>query len=839
MAPTVQGIYTGTITTAANPTVNFAGTPQTGDVLILTVMAGTDLEAVTAVSGCGATWTRLAVYASSYLKSFWIGTGATSGGTITTTGAAHANGKVVRVHHLRGVEPSVVGAEFSTTLKARATSNQIVIGYGYSTSSTAGASITQTTKVPGGAWTDQTELVYPVSNNRSNTTYLIPTAPVDAYVQGGFGVILVIGSPVPGTTVTDRALIFNSSVEASSISGWSATNATVNTSTDFAMFGTKSAKMVASAAAPFVYRNVSSTTGPYCVAGRTYTASAYVKSVIARNGRMNIRWGSASGSLSSTSNGTTTALAAGVWTRLTVTAVAPAGQYTMGPAVEITDGISGDITYVDGWKIEEGSSATAYFDGSVTTADRLNINMPNVSQYAIQTTVPAAAPTASVQGVFYGAVSTGANPTVNVTNTPATGDVLILAEIRGNTSQVDIPDATAVSGCGATWTKIGGGHTYQNFWIGTGATFSGTVTATASDPPIAAYSRHLRVHQLRGVSPDVYIQQYLSTYPVAATPNQVVLAGAFSQSSTIAPIASVEPSLAGWTTDTESMLISPDRRYNSAWIVPKYQETFNVVPGSGYTTMLVIGSPVAGMEVTRRNLVGNPSGETDTTDWSGSGTSSRTRTLTTAAVGAGSITSLYNANATAIIRKATGANGPQGPAVPGRTYTVSCWVRCNNARDAGVTMLWLDLSQGIMTTGTYNALTPLVANTWTRLSWTGVAPAGTRWVGPECKITGCLTGDQYWWDGFMIEEGTSVIGDYFDGSTTPPAGSLNYFVGASDFFQSLQLTPIPLDTGTVDFNRRESGAWVSHTAHSKVYKDGAWITRIPKYWDGSAWIDLP
>lgn len=833
MAPTVQGVYTGAITTAANPTVDFAGTPEAGDVLILGVTAGSNVDPVSAVSGCGATWARISAVGGNYLYSFWMGTGATGGGTITTTGAASANGKVARVFHLRGVDPVVVGQAYSATYPMRANGNQIVLAWGHSTSSTVGASLTQTTKQPGGAWTDQAEMVYPGSNGRSNTSYLLPTAPVGAALEGSSaGVNLVVGSPVPGGTVTEVTKLYNAGAETSS-TGWQSTNvSTFASSTDFAMFGTRSLKMTANAAVPTVQRNISgSHPGPYILPGRTYTVSAYVRSVNARNGRANIRWANQSGTVSSTTNGATVALPAGVWTRLTVTGVAPAGQYVAAPQVEITDGISGDVTYTDGWKIEEGASATAFIDGSVTTADRLNINVPSSDYYTVQTTVPPT-PTPTVQGVFYGAVTTAANPTVEVSATPAAGDVLILSDVRGSTVIASAPESTAVAGCGATWTKIGGGTDYQSFWIGTGATFSGTVTATAA---ASATGRHIRVHHLRGVSPDVYIQQHLSTYPVVATNNQIVLGTAYSQSAAT-PIAGTTPST-GWTTDTATT-VTTERIFNTAHTVPRYGESFNVTPLI-YGVMLVIGSPVAGMAVARRNLVGNPSGETTNGDWLGSGTTTRARTLATSAVGAGSITANYNASATAIIRKATGSNGPQGPALPGRTYTISCYVRCNNARDAGVVIMWMNLTQGIMTTGTYDTLTPLVANTWTRVSWTGVAPAGTYWVAPECKITGCLAGDVYWWDGFLIEEGTSEVRDYFDGSTTPPPGDLNYFVGPSDLYQSLQLTPVPLTTGTVNFNRREGGAWISRTADPKVRVGAEWITRVPKYWDGSAWVDLP
>jgi hypothetical protein len=836
MAPTVVGIDTGAVTAAANPTVTLTTTPEAGDVLIVSAMGGGSIDAASAMAGCGATWTRIPL-ASTYLMSFWMGVGATSAGTITATGAAHANGKALRVHHLRGVEPVVAGQQDYASYKMRATSNQIVIALGYSTNETAGASLSQTSKAPGGAWTDQTEIDWIGSNGRTNSTYLIPTGPTDCMVNAGSaGVIMTIGNPVAGTTVTEKTMLFNGGFEAS-VGGWQSTNSNMVHSADAAMFGTRSLKITATAAVPGATRNLSgSHPTPFCIAGLTYTASIYVRSVTARNGRVNLRWAPTSGTVSSTTNGTTTALPANTWVRLTVTGVAPAAQYIVGIGFEATDGISGDVIYLDGAKIQEGATATDFIDGSVTTANRLNINMGGRDFYTVQTTLPPA-PTPSVQGVFYGAYNTGANPTVDVTNTPAPGDVLILGEIRGNVSQAGIPDATAVSGCGATWTKIGGGHEYQNYWIGTGATFSGTVTATAADPGPATYGRHLRVHQLRGVSPDVYIQQYNSTYPVAATSNQIVIVGAMSQSSTDAPIAELNPVTHGWTTDTETVLAAADRRYNSAHVVPKYQDTLNVTPNT-YGTLLVIGSPVAGMEVVRRNLVGNPSIETNNGEWLGSGTSSRSKSLTTAAVGAASITANYNASATAILRKATGSNGPQGPAVAGRTYTVSGWVRCNNARDAGITMMWLSLNQSIMVTGTYNALTPLPANTWTRVSWTGVAPAGTCWVAPECKITGCLAGDVYWWDGFLIEEGVSVAGDYFDGSTAPPPGDLNYFVGASDMFTSVQLHPIPLVAGTVDFNQRESGVWVSHTGVPKVYHDAAWITRVPKYWDGAAWIDL-
>jgi hypothetical protein len=823
--PSVVRVDTGAVTTAANPTVTLTATPLTGDVLILATFCGDPNAAIpTAVSGCGATWTRIPG-GSSNISGCWIGTGATSTGTITATAGATTWVRALRVHHLRGVTADAVYQDKNSTYKARGTSNQVVIGYGFVWGSSPGTALNSYTPPQSSGWIDQSEIVLR-SDRMANSTYRFPKLVDDCYVlaNGGSGATVVVGSPVPGATVTRRNPVWNSSIETAT-TGYGATNASIAVSAagNPAMFGTRSLKMTASGSAPTAAAN-SNVPGVPISEGQTYTGSVYAHSVNARNGRAFIRWRTYNGTLISTSNGTTTALPANTWTRLTVTAAAPATAVIGEPGVEITDGVNTDITYLDGFMVDDGSSASAYVDGYSITASRLDFHTgPSDLFPSVQTTVPSVVP--SVLGTYTGSITTAANPTVNFTPTPAVGDVLVLSDLRGVTS---LADATAVSGCGATWTKVGPANSYIGpYWIGTGATSSGTITVTATG---SASGRAVRVHHLRGVSPDVYIQEYKANYPVIATSNQIALAGCYTQNTTpILPITSTKPANM-WTDDAEITFTS-NRRFNSTHATPRFPWTFNATPDA-YGMVLVIGSPVAGYTVTRRNLVGNSSGESGSGDWLTSGLAAL-GTSTLSAAGAASITGNYNGGPS-ILKKATGANGPFGPAVPGRTYTVSGYVRSTVARTAGIYPQWLGIGQGINSLGTYTG-TALPANTWTRFSWTGVAPAGTYYVGVELKISDSASGDTFYFDGFLIEE-TDTLGDYFDGYSLPSPGKLNLLVGASDLFQSVQLTLIPPNLATL--KQRESGVWVAHTGNPKAWVDGAWVPANGKRWNGSAWVEL-
>jgi hypothetical protein len=804
--------------TTANPTVSLGATPASGDVLILGTFTGATTDpAVSAVSGAGATWARIPG-AHNYMT-FWLGTGATSSGTITGTAAASANGRALRLYHLSGVQAHVRLQQYYSSYPVRCTENQIIIGSGFSQSSTAGTSITNTTPTFG--WTTGTETVMVSASRRFNTAHMIPNmAMACTVVAAAYSIMLVIGSPTPGTTVVKENPIYNSSFETST-AGWvdiSGGTPTISATTAFT--GTNSLKVTASGAAPEILQNNAANIIPVG-AGKTYTASCYVYSATnARTGAMTMRWMDANGSVRQTDlNSSTTALPANTWTRvtytLTVPVTSPVSEFAV-PGIKITDGITGDICYFDAFQWEEGSSASAYFDGY--SGDTYTFTGPGDTYQSIQTTaVPARVP--EVHAVTTSALTTGANPTVTLADTPAAGDVLILFAAVGTTTDALI---TAVSGCGASWSKVPGGVQYMQFWIGTGATSSGTVTATAS---ATTNGRSIRLFHLKNVSADVFIQQHNSTYPIRASTNQIVIAGGYSQTSTAGSALSVRSPATGWTDQTEVVHTSSSRRSNTTYSVPVYNQPHNIQGLSAYGLMVVVGCPSPSMKVVARNPLQNPSAETTAGAMIGTATV-LTASATQAMFGAKSLSAV----ATGANMEAYHTNGEvMVPVNSSVSYTASVYVWGPATRNVSVTVRWYTAPNGAISTSTSTA-TVLAGSTWTRLTYTVTSPSTAGWAVPGIKVTDSVNTDQYYIDGWQFNEG-STAADFIDGYTTA-TGYTSLHLGQSDLFPSVQMVP------TVKFNSREAGAWVARAAVPKAWTGSAWKIQRPKRWNGSAWVDL-
>jgi hypothetical protein len=152
----VSHVYQVNNATAANPTISVTDTPATGDILVLLVGANAELEKPTAVSGCGATWSRVTGFLSaSEILDAWIGVGATSSGTVTATAAAAP--RALAIHMVTGTTTTVTGvtafgAGARTTPSQTAGSGQIVIGASFT--DTQANSVTGTT--PASGWTETT-----------------------------------------------------------------------------------------------------------------------------------------------------------------------------------------------------------------------------------------------------------------------------------------------------------------------------------------------------------------------------------------------------------------------------------------------------------------------------------------------------------------------------------------------------------------------------------------------------------------------------------------------------------------------------------------------------------
>ena len=143
---------------------------------------------------------------------------------------------------------------------------------------------------------------------------------------------------------------------------WAVSDATATVFADGATTGsTNCLKLAVTAASP------TATTSSYStvIAGKDYTASAYVKGTAGRTSHIRIYWYDSSNTLLSFSAGSNVTLSATAWQRETVTALAPTGAAKAKVSIRYSAStVSGDTVYADSVLFEPGNVANPYFDGS-------------------------------------------------------------------------------------------------------------------------------------------------------------------------------------------------------------------------------------------------------------------------------------------------------------------------------------------------------------------------------------------------------------------------------------------------------------------------------------------
>jgi len=171
----VSHVYTAENITVASPTIAVTDTPASGDVLVLVTGNGGAVP-ITAVSGCGATWSKVTGFTSaSNIVEAWVGTGATTSGTISTTTASTAP-RTLEVLMVSGLSSNATGVTVSgsgtrTTPAQTAGLGQLVIGAGWSDTSADSL----TTLTPSTGWTVN-RLAHNGSTLFTGVGYRIPTA---------------------------------------------------------------------------------------------------------------------------------------------------------------------------------------------------------------------------------------------------------------------------------------------------------------------------------------------------------------------------------------------------------------------------------------------------------------------------------------------------------------------------------------------------------------------------------------------------------------------------------------------------------------------------------------
>jgi len=457
------------------------------------------------------------------------------------------------------------------------------------------------------------------------------------------------------------------------------------------------------------------------------------------------------------------------WVRMSCQFTAAPGDYYVYPIIDFL-GTNGNKMWVDDVMVEEGGGLGAYFDGDVTDGWVANRWAATEVQYLSRSQQTLATVTKpAVKGVYTGAV-VASNPTVSLPVTPASTDVLIVLSMGFNNPSDTI--ASAMSGCGATWTRIPGGMDHVTAWMGVAPTSSGTITATAG---AITTGRALRLYHLSGVSPTAVmrgsVQASLNGALNAATPNQVVIGLAYSGTTTETPLhnSTNKIPLNGWV-DQAELAPTTTRRWVTTHLIPK-ATTDVLARGYNATGLIIVGSPVFGSSVVRRNLAWNTSME-DNQAWSTLGI-----TLTSVSTPVHSGFRAIGSSTSTTARLIPTSALPYAPVATGRTYTFSFYAYCTSARTAGVIPSWYRVNESSLSTETYAVQATLVANTWTRVVGTYTAPAEACFATAELRVES-TTGDSVYFDSFQIEEGSSAT-EFFYGDSTPPAGYLNTAMGTS------------------------------------------------------------
>jgi hypothetical protein len=169
------------------------------------------------------------------------------------------------------------------------------------------------------------------------------------------------------TTTTRTNLVTNPNFETNTTT-WAGASCTLLRVTTNQYIGTASMQMTSASAGDLTARTAYEPNSPVTV-GLSYTASAYVYNSAGNNRqhRISIRFFTSGGALISIAAGVDTTINVGAgWTRLSVTATAPATTATADVVVnmQLNNGSLSNVTLLDAVLLEQASSALPYFDGT-------------------------------------------------------------------------------------------------------------------------------------------------------------------------------------------------------------------------------------------------------------------------------------------------------------------------------------------------------------------------------------------------------------------------------------------------------------------------------------------
>ena len=159
-------------------------------------------------------------------------------------------------------------------------------------------------------------------------------------------------------------------------------------------------------------------------------------------------------------------------------------------------------------------------------------------------------------------------------------------------------------------------------------------------------------------------------------------------------------------------------------------------------------------QATRTNLVTNPSFESDASDWSSAFNATLSRSTENAAFGSASLKCVP---ATANVTFTMSSN----LAVIGSTnYIFSAYLLANSTFTQ-LQLYWRNAAN-VVIADPYLSVKSIVANAWSRQSWTFTSPANAAFV--QVLLVGA-NNVTYYYDGALLETGSTLL-PYFDGSVS-------------------------------------------------------------------------
>ena len=364
-SPTVIQTYTGAVSLSTTHTVFVGDTPSSSEVLILLSKWSTSAAnpPASGVSGLGATWTQIPG-GTDYVTA-WMGTGATSSGTVTVTGTAITSGRSAKLIRLSGVTAM---AEFrrttATTDKHFATPNQIAIGV---SQANTGAAILGERNFPE-QWVDDGYSVSFDNGHVWNTSWMRPVGQDMIYNEGfTWGGIVLVGSPLANTKVKRRNGLYRAGFESASGASISA----MPTSAQTAVVHSGKAAVGGVSTGTNATVTMTGTLGYAPVMpNKEYTVSAWVYCSASRSVSIAPQWKTNSQAAATTATPASTVVPASTWTQISWTGLSHYnvdnyGAYYAGVQIVFSNTV-GDSCYVDEWQLDEGPVPLPFLDYSYT-----------------------------------------------------------------------------------------------------------------------------------------------------------------------------------------------------------------------------------------------------------------------------------------------------------------------------------------------------------------------------------------------------------------------------------------------------------------------------------------